>query len=142
MNIRFLFCPYLFYKAIIKYRKGMGIKGMIKNKLKKLWGNCGISFIIKRFVSRIFRGKGIGQLTWDFLRTSVAALGIIIWLGSLVPEIFLSGSGGCAMDENGNPLTGSAANEFMEGYMPGSDFVEDNTFVYTSLISRLLSKGN
>ena len=41
------------------------------------------------------------------MKRILAALGVILWVGALSPEIFIKSGGGCIFDENGEALTGT-----------------------------------
>lgn len=45
-----------------------------------------------------------------------AVLGVVLWVGSLSPEIFVKIGIGCILNENGEALTEEEADEFMESY--------------------------
>ena len=49
-----------------------------------------------------------------YLKKTLAALGVILWVGALSPEIFISSGLNCILDENGED-----AAEFMETYFYG-----------------------
>ena len=49
-----------------------------------------------------------------YLKKTLAALGVILWVGALSPEIFISSGLNCILDENGEELTQEDAAEFME----------------------------
>ena len=50
------------------------------------------------------------------IKNTVIALGVILWVGALSPEIFIEPGNGCILDENGEELTPEAARDFMEAY--------------------------
>jgi hypothetical protein len=52
----------------------------------------------------------------DILKKLFITLGIIIWVGTLSPEIFVKSGVGCIFDENGIELDEAGANEFMEAF--------------------------
>jgi hypothetical protein len=52
----------------------------------------------------------------DILKKLFITLGIIIWVGTLSPEIFVKSGVGCIFDENGVELDEAGANEFMEAF--------------------------
>ena len=39
------------------------------------------------------------------MKRILMALGVILWVGALSPEIFMKSGGGCIFDENGEALT-------------------------------------
>jgi hypothetical protein len=49
-------------------------------------------------------------------RKIVLILGVLLWVGSLSPEIFIKSGIGCIFDENGNELDAKGASEFMEAF--------------------------
>ena len=49
-----------------------------------------------------------------YLKKTLAALGVILWVGALSPEIFISSGLNCILDENGEELAPDDAAEFME----------------------------
>lgn len=51
-----------------------------------------------------------------FLVNLLAALGVILWVGALSPEIFVKPGAGCILDENGQELSAEDAEAFMEAY--------------------------
>lgn len=51
-----------------------------------------------------------------FLVNLIAALGVILWVGALGPEIFVKPGAGCILDENGQELSAEDAEAFMEAY--------------------------
>lgn len=54
-----------------------------------------------------------------FIKKVLAALGVILWVGSLSPEIFINSGLNCILDENGEELSQEDAAEFMEAYFYG-----------------------
>ena len=56
----------------------------------------------------------------NWLKNIVTALGIVLWVGALTPEIFTQLGRGCILDENGEELTAEDAEAFMESYFYGS----------------------
>lgn len=50
------------------------------------------------------------------LKNALAALGVVLWVGTLSPEIFVKPGAGCVLDENGNELSKDEAEAFMEAY--------------------------
>ncbi len=48
------------------------------------------------------------------MKRTLMALGVILWVGALSPEIFVKSGGGCIFDENGEELTQKEADAFME----------------------------
>lgn len=53
------------------------------------------------------------------LKNLAAALGVVLWVGILGPEIFMKSGTGCILDENGKELTAEDARNFMEQYFYG-----------------------
>jgi hypothetical protein len=53
------------------------------------------------------------------MKKTLAALGVILWVGALSPEIFINSGLNCILDENGEELTQEDAAEFMETYFYG-----------------------
>ncbi|MDE6363565.1 MAG: hypothetical protein K2O40_01700 [Lachnospiraceae bacterium] len=51
-----------------------------------------------------------------FIKKVLAALGVILWVGTLSPEIFINSGLNCILDENGEELSQEDAAEFMEAY--------------------------
>jgi hypothetical protein len=54
----------------------------------------------------------------------VPALGIIIWVGALSPEIFVKSGIGCIFDGDGKELDAEGAYEFMEDFFYGGKSIE------------------
>lgn len=54
-----------------------------------------------------------------YLKNMLAAMGVILWIGALSPEIFIKPGIGCILDENGVELSADDAEEFMEAYFYG-----------------------
>lgn len=54
------------------------------------------------------------------IRDLAAALGVVLWVGILGPEIFVSPGTGCIVDENGEALSAEDARDLMERYFYGS----------------------
>jgi hypothetical protein len=52
----------------------------------------------------------------EYLKKIVITLGIIIWVGTISPEIFVKSGKGCIFDENGVELEEEEATEFMEAF--------------------------
>lgn len=52
----------------------------------------------------------------DCLKNVLAAFGVILWVGTLSPEIFVKPGAGCILDENGQELSAEDAEAFMEAY--------------------------
>lgn len=60
------------------------------------------------------------MLLWKkYLRNVLAALGVVLWVGALSPEIFIQSGLGCILDENGEELTAEEAKKFMDAYFYG-----------------------
>lgn len=55
-----------------------------------------------------------------YLKKILAALGVVLWVGALSPEIFMQSGLSCILDENGEELTAEDAEEFMESYFYGN----------------------
>ncbi|MDE7266773.1 MAG: hypothetical protein K2N89_04840 [Lachnospiraceae bacterium] len=60
------------------------------------------------------------------MRNLIGMLGVVLWIGTLSPEIFIDTTAGCIFDEDGNELDQAQAQEFMESYFYG-DAKNDNT---------------
>lgn len=54
-----------------------------------------------------------------WMRKALAALGVILWVGALSPEIYINSGLNCILDENGEELSQEDAAEFMEAYFYG-----------------------
>lgn len=65
----------------------------------------------------------------NHIKNTLAALGVILWVGALSPEIFVKPGVGCILDENGQELTAEDAEEFMEAYFYGNMNNNDETKV-------------
>lgn len=50
------------------------------------------------------------------MKNMFAALGVVLWVGTLSPEIFVKPGAGCILDENGRELSKEDAEAFMEAY--------------------------
>ena len=50
------------------------------------------------------------------LKKILAAVGVVLWVGALSPEIFIQSGLGCILDENGKELSAEDAEQFMEAY--------------------------
>jgi len=50
------------------------------------------------------------------MRNLVLMLGVVLWIGTLSPEIFVNSAAGCIFDEDGNELNQEEAQAFMESY--------------------------
>lgn len=55
-----------------------------------------------------------------YLKNALMALGVVLWVGALSPEIFVRTGLGCILDENGEELTADDAKKFMESYFYGN----------------------
>ena len=62
-----------------------------------------------------------------YLKNMLMALGVVLWVGALSPEIFVQAGLGCILDENGEELTAEDAEEFMEAYFYGNQAKENDT---------------
>lgn len=61
------------------------------------------------------------MLLWKkYLKKILAALGVVLWVGALSPEIFIQSGLGCILDENGEELTAEEAKQFMDSYFYGA----------------------
>lgn len=64
---------------------------------------------------------------WNLVKAAkyvAAALGVVLWVGALCPEIFIKSGDGCIVGENGVELTAQEARAFMESYFYGDDTAE------------------
>lgn len=59
------------------------------------------------------------------LKNILVALGVVLWVGALSPEIFIQAGLGCIVGENGEELTAEDAQEFMESYFYGNSDEDD-----------------
>lgn len=64
-----------------------------------------------------------------YLKNALMALGVVLWVGALSPEIFVNSGIGCILDENGEELTAEEAKEFMESYFYGDTKEEEESAV-------------
>ena len=64
-----------------------------------------------------------------YMKNMLAALGVILWVGALTPEILVKSGTGCILDENGKELTAEDAKDFMEAYFYGNTDSDDGTEV-------------
>lgn len=55
------------------------------------------------------------------MRNWILMLGVVLWIGTLSPEIFIDSAAGCIFDENGKELDKEQAQEFMEAYFYGGE---------------------
>lgn len=55
-----------------------------------------------------------------YLKNLLMAIGVVLWVGALSPEIFMQLGLGCILDENGEALTAEGAEKFMESYFYGN----------------------
>ena len=60
------------------------------------------------------------------MRNLIGMLGVVLWIGTLSPEIFIYTTAGCIFDEDGNELDQEQAQEFMKVYFY-RDGKNDNT---------------
>lgn len=60
------------------------------------------------------------------MRNLIGMLGVVLWIGTLSPEIFTDMTAGCIFDEDGNELDQEQAQEFMKVYFY-RDGKNDNT---------------
>ena len=49
--------------------------------------------------------------TYEWMRKALAALGVILWVGALSPEIYINSGLNCILDENGEELSQEDAAE-------------------------------
>lgn len=74
----------------------------------------------------------------DKMKRILMALGVILWVGALSPEIFMKSGGGCIFDENGEALTQKEADAFMEEYFfEDSDAQTQKKVTYKFALSKL-----
>ncbi len=55
-----------------------------------------------------------------YFKNVLMALGVVLWVGALSPEIFMQLGIGCILDENGDELTAEGAEKFMDSYFYGN----------------------
>lgn len=71
---------------------------------------------------------------FEQIKTIFAMIGILLWIGTVSPEIFIEGGMGCIKDENGKELTRQEAQALLEDILYGELSEEENTIVYKSKI--------
>lgn len=71
---------------------------------------------------------------YEYIKTMFAMTGILLWIGTVSPEIFIEGGMGCIKDENGKELTRQEAQALLEDMLYGEGSDEENTIVYKSKI--------
>lgn len=71
---------------------------------------------------------------YGYIKTIFAMTGILLWIGTVSPEIFIEGGMGCIKDENGKELTRQEAEALLEDMLYGEESDEENTIVYKSKI--------
>ena len=64
-----------------------------------------------------------------FLKNVLAALGVVLWVGALSPEILVNPGIGCILDADGRELTVEDAEDFMEAYFYGDAGSDEGTKV-------------
>lgn len=64
-----------------------------------------------------------------FLKNVLAALGVVLWVGALSPEILVKPGIGCILDADGRELTMEDAEDFMESYFYGNNDSDEDTKV-------------
>ena len=60
-------------------------------------------------------------MKYNGIKSWIAVLGVVLWVGALSPEILIKTGDGCIFDENGEALTQEEAADFMEVYFFGRD---------------------
>ncbi len=60
------------------------------------------------------------NMKYNGMKSLMAALGVVLWVGALSPEILIKMGDGCIFDENGEALTQEEAADFMESHFFGS----------------------
>ncbi|MDE7322701.1 MAG: hypothetical protein K2N73_08170 [Lachnospiraceae bacterium] len=64
-----------------------------------------------------------------FIKNMLAALGVVLWVGALSPEILVKPGIGCILDADGKELTMEDAEDFMEAYFYGTADSDEETKV-------------
>lgn len=66
--------------------------------------------------------------------------GVIIWIGTLSPEVIVKSGDGCIFNEDGEALTEEEAQDFMEAYFYSKDKKTDKVEFKLGILE-LLSKN-
>jgi hypothetical protein len=60
----------------------------------------------------------------EMVKKMLAALGVVLWVGALSPEVLFGALKACIFNENGNELDVREAYDFMEAYFYGDEPIE------------------
>lgn len=76
------------------------------------------------------------------MRNWILMLGVVLWIGTLSPEIFIDTTAGCIFDENGEALDKEEAQEFMQSYFYGGKNPDETapTLEFKLGLAKLLNK--
>ncbi|MCM1182468.1 MAG: hypothetical protein NC337_03735 [Roseburia sp.] len=58
-------------------------------------------------------------MKYNGMKNLMAAIGVVLWVGALSPEILIRTGDGCILDENGEALTQEEAADFMDLFFFG-----------------------